>query len=132
VSRISLPGCRTEPLAGYLKGLAVLRLVAQQKDADAKGWWADDSFSIDCSLDRESLIDFFIREYSPTPVLAPWNGGSGFYDKDSREGIEFILRSDNPRLADYRNAINAILPWPEMVAARECRASKKELDEEIK
>lgn len=132
MSRISLPGCRTEPLAGYLKGLAVLRLVAQQKDADAKGWWADDCFGIESSLDQESLIDFFVREYSPTPVLAPWNGGSGFYDKDSREGIEFILRSDNPRLADYRNAINAILPWPEMVAARECRASKKELDEEIK
>src|SRR5713101_1325807 len=128
MSLIFLRGCRTEPLAGYLKGLAVLRLVAQQKDAGAKGWWTDDCFNVESSLDPDALIDFFIHEYSPTPVLAPWNGGSGFYDKDSREDIKFILHSDDRRLADYRDAINAILSWPEMAAARECRASKKEFD----
>jgi CRISPR-associated protein Csx17 len=132
MSLILLPGCRTEPLAGYLKGLAALRLVAQQKDADTKGWWADDCFNLESSLDPDALIDFFLREYSPTPVLAPWNGGSGFYDKDSHEGIEFILHSDDRRLADYRDAINAVLSWPEMAAARECRAGKKEFDENIK
>jgi len=132
MSRISLSGCRTEPLAGYLKGLAVLRLVAQQKDASAKGWWADDCFNMESNLDQDRLIEFLLREYSPTPVLAPWNGGSGFYSKDSQEGIKFIQTSNDERLKDYRDAIRTILAWPEMAVARECRATKKELTEEIK
>jgi len=78
------------------------------------------------------LIRFFLDEYIPTPVVAPWNGGSGFYDKDAKDGIDSIIGSNESRLADYRDTIREILRWPEMVLAQECRRSKKKLDEDIK
>ncbi|MBZ0115438.1 MAG: type I-U CRISPR-associated protein Csx17, partial [Sandaracinaceae bacterium] len=45
--------------------------------------------------------------YRPTPIVAPWNGGSGFYPKDNRTAIDAIAGSTAPRLASYRNAIAA-------------------------
>lgn len=87
---ISLDGCRPTPLAVYLKALGILRLVAEQKDPEARGWWRDDTFQLKSHLDREELVAFFRDEYRPTPILAPWNGGSGFYPKDNKSGIEPI------------------------------------------
>lgn len=132
MNHIVLSGCTVEPLAAYLKGLAVLRLVAQQKDPDAKGWWQHDSFIFESKLDLSDLLRFFLDEYIPTPVVAPWNGGSGFYDRDSKEGIDSIVGSNESRLADYRDTIREILRWPEMALAQKCRRSKNKLDEDIK
>lgn len=39
----------------------MLRLVAQQKDPDVKGWWGDDCFTIDSKLDQDALVAFFLR-----------------------------------------------------------------------
>src|SRR5262249_21135698 len=43
----------------------------------------------------------------PTPIVAPWNGGSGFHPKDSQDGISAIEVSRSERLAPYREAIAA-------------------------
>ena len=92
----------------YLKAMAVLRLIAEQKDPAARGSWATSTtFALHSSLDREALLGFFMEEYQPTPVVAPWNGGSGFYPKDNHQAIDSILQSDNPRLQPYRKAIEA-------------------------
>ena len=40
-----LDGCAPAPLAHYLKALGILRLVAEQADRDARGWWDGDRFS---------------------------------------------------------------------------------------
>ncbi len=100
-----LAGCAPTPLAHYLKALAVLRLVAEQKDASARGFWKNDAFHLATILDRNELARFFLNEYVPTPLVAPWNGGSGFYPKDNKSGFEPMSRADAPRLADYRRAI---------------------------
>ncbi len=34
-----LGGCAPTPLANYLKALGILRVVAEQADAEARGWW---------------------------------------------------------------------------------------------
>lgn len=108
---LALPGCRTEPLGSYLKALGVLRLVAEQKDPGAKGWWRGDVFRLRTSLDREGLESFFIDEYRPTPLLAPWNSGSGFRTRGKRPEAErslgLIEGSLSPRLEPYRKAIEA-------------------------
>lgn len=96
---VVLRGCRPEPLASYLKALGVLRLVAEQKDEEARGFWRGEHFVLRSSLDEMALLAFFLREWQPTPVIAPWNGGSGFYPKDNREAAEEILASTEPRLA---------------------------------
>jgi len=79
-----LTGCAPVPLAHYLKALGIFRLVAEQKDPDVKGSWERDVFKLHSTLDREALVDFFLKEYKPTPVLAPWNGGSGFYYREGK------------------------------------------------
>jgi len=52
-------------------------------------------------------VDFFLNRYQPTPVLAPWNGGSGFFPKDNKEAINAISKSANTRFADYQSGISA-------------------------
>jgi CRISPR-associated protein Csx17 len=105
MNTIPLPGCAPVPLAHYLKALAILRLVAEQRDARAKGHWQGDTFVLQSALDESAILDFFLNDYMPTPVIAPWNGGSGFYPKDNRDAIEAIAKGNCARFRDYRHAI---------------------------
>jgi CRISPR-associated protein Csx17 len=102
---IMLRGCAPEPLADYLKALGVLRLVATQADPDARGWWRGDVFVLRTRLSEEELVEFFVTSYVPTPMIGPWNGGSGFYEGDARDAIEAIEASDDARFAPYREAV---------------------------
>lgn len=133
-SSLVLGGCRARPLGEYLKALGVLRIVGGQADPDARGWWHGDTFRLDTSLAADDLVDFFMDRYAPTPVVSPWNGGSGFAAKDQQAGIEAIERSDSPRFATYRAAIEvgrdlvAGLDWGEGKDAKpsqiaRCRAA---------
>ena len=81
---LNLMGCAPVPLAHYLKALGIFRIVAEQKDLGVKGYWKGDSIWIKTTLDRESLRSFFLEEYRPTPIIAPWNGGSGFYFQEEK------------------------------------------------
>jgi CRISPR-associated protein Csx17 len=101
----TLGGCTSEPLAHYLKALAVLRLVAEQQDGAARGFWIGGVFKLATTLDRQALAEFMANTYVPTPILAPWNGGSGFYPNDNREGVDAIRASSSPRFHAYRKAI---------------------------
>jgi len=98
-----LAGCQPEPLLSYLKGLGVLRLVAEQADPEATGCWAPDGFVLTCRLDEERLARFFLDDYQPTPILSPWNGSSGF-GKEGEQELGAIERSDLARLAPFREA----------------------------
>lgn len=100
-------GCRPEPLGSYLKALGVIRLVSRQADPNARCRWAGESYVVRTELDRPGLVAFFLDDYVPTPLVSPWNGGSGFGPKDRSVGIETIERSDAPRLTAYREAIRA-------------------------
>ncbi len=102
---LDLDGCRPTPLASYLKALGVLRLVAEQADPEVQGWWEKDRFRLRSTLDRGALLRFFQETYAPTPIIAPWNGGSGFYPKDKRDGIDAIDADPSPRFDAYRRAI---------------------------
>ena len=102
---VELTGCRPEPLASYLKALGVLRLVAEQKDEAACGFWRGEHFVLRSKLSRAELARFFIEEWQPTPVIAPWNGGSGFYPKDNREAADVIVSSTDPRLRQFATSI---------------------------
>lgn len=101
----TLVGCAPTPLAHYLKALGVLRLVGQQKDAEVRGYWRQDEFILVTQLTHEDIDRFFLEEYAPTPMLTPWNGGSGFYPKDQKAGIEAISSSTLQRFGTYREAI---------------------------
>jgi CRISPR-associated protein Csx17 len=104
---LTLSGCAPVPLAHYLKALGILRLVSEQKDPKATGRWHRDRFVLSSTLDRQALLTFFLEEYQPTPVLAPWNGGSGFYPKDNSKALEAIANSESNRLRPYAAAVVA-------------------------
>ena len=92
---LSLGGCTPIPLAAYLKALGVLRLISSDENSDtgsaadptARGWWANERFHLRTTLDRDGLLEFFLHRYAPTPIMAPWNGSSGFYPKDNKDGF---------------------------------------------
>ncbi len=89
---LSLEGCRPVPLAHYLKALGVLRLVAEQKDPAARGFWRRDSFVLRSELDRDGLERFFLEEYRPTPIVGPWGARSGFYPDPSEKAARTALQ----------------------------------------
>jgi CRISPR-associated protein Csx17 len=131
VNDLRLEGCRPEPLGSYLKALGVIRLVRGQADPAAKCFWADDTFVLRTVLDRLQLVEFFLDRYVPTPLVSPWNGGSGFGPKDRKTGIEAIEGSDLLRLAPYREAIHVARGlfdeagrkgWSKDVLLEACRA----------
>jgi CRISPR-associated protein Csx17 len=129
---LQLAGCRPEPLAHYLKALGILRLVSEQVDPEVRGWWAADEFWLRTKLSREELEKFFLEDYQPTPVVTPWNGGSGFYyqegklkEKDPVTGkrkktgvrnqptaatrvVDAVSNSTTSRLTDYRRVIQSV------------------------
>jgi CRISPR-associated protein Csx17 len=101
-----LDGCAPTPLAHYLKAIGILRLVAEQADPAARGWWDGERFALATVLDANELEQFFLRQYAPTPMLSPWNRGSGFYTaKDA--GIEPIEHSKAGRFENLRAGIHA-------------------------
>jgi CRISPR-associated protein Csx17 len=88
-----------------LKALAIVRLVSEQADADCRGAWTGESFRLQTVLNEKELQDFFLEQYRPTPIVAPWNGGSGFYPKDNRTAIERITEGSAPRFSSYQHVI---------------------------
>lgn len=106
MKRIPLPGCAPTPLARYLKALGVLRLVAEGPDPEALGYWQGDEFVLESArLDAQELERFLLHDYVPTPIVAPWNGGSGFYPKDRKDGIEPLGGAQARRFAPYAEVI---------------------------
>jgi CRISPR-associated protein Csx17 len=104
---IILTGCTPEPLMSYLKTLGVFRLVTEQADGDARLSWAGAIARLHSRFEREALGEFFLSQYCPTPIVAPWNGGSGFYG-GGEEPLVAIANSKVDRLLLYRETIARI------------------------
>ncbi|MBN2559624.1 MAG: type I-U CRISPR-associated protein Csx17 [Phycisphaerae bacterium] len=121
MNKLELPGCTPEPLMAYLKALGILRLVSEQKDEEARGWWKKDVFWLrspklfkDTTSEegrkeaREALVRFFLDEYKPTPIVAPWAGGSGFFRKDNKDATEELAKSTSARVGLYTKVIQSV------------------------
>ncbi len=80
-----LEGCPPQPLASYLKALGIFRLVAEQADPQALGFWRDERFVLRTSLDEAALLAFFGERYAPSSIVSPWNAGSGFYRQEGKK-----------------------------------------------
>lgn len=106
---LKLTGCSPTPLANYLKALGILRLVSEQADHSARGAWQDESFVLSTTLSEEKLVDFFLTKYQLSPLVSPWNSGSGFLKEDNR--VAPLLRkfeaSSLSRLDRYQVGVRA-------------------------
>ena len=107
-----LKGCSPAPLANYLKALGILRLVGEQTDLSARGWWDGECFCLVTTLSKEKLEEFFLEKYEPTPIFNPWGGRSGYYsgssEKTARNALIAIEKSAPERLLPFREAISLI------------------------
>lgn len=137
-NEIELSGCTPVPLGSYLKALGILRLVAEQADPEARGFWRGNCFVLQSRLDEAALLRFFAEDYEPTPILAPWNGGSGFYhqeqklkEKDPETGKRIKTGKRN-QPTEATRALDAILSSSasRLVRYRECILVAKELVQE--
>lgn len=97
-----LKGCAPAPLADYLKALGVLRLVGEQADKQARGWWDGEYFCLLTKLSIEELEAFLSEKYEPTPLLSPWNKGCGFFKADD-PGLSPLEKSTAPRFKRFRD-----------------------------
>jgi len=99
------PGLRPEPLASYLAGLGLIRVVGEQADSDATAAWAADGLAVTTTV--EDVAGWLADSYVPTPVLSPWNNGSGFgvKDKEPLVRLKALREHTSPRFAPFRLAI---------------------------
>lgn len=82
---IALRGCTPAPLGNYLKALGVFRLVAEQADPNATGYWKDGYFVLFSRfISNDELIDWFKGCYQPSPLPAPWSVNSGWWPPDNQ------------------------------------------------
>ena len=121
IETLTLDGCTPTPLASYLKALGILRLISSDAnhldgraaDPKARGWWANEHFCMSTTLDLGALSRFFLHEYSPSPIIAPWNGRAGFLEGDaggesSRTGAQLmneIQQGNASRFENFRQTI---------------------------
>lgn len=105
VTRHACPGLRPQPLASYLAGLGLIRVLGEQADQAATAAWAADGLVIGTTV--PDIAAWLADEYVPTPVLSPWNNGSGFglKDREPLRALEALLAHPSPRLAPLREAI---------------------------
>lgn len=101
------PGLGSRPLATYLAAIGLARVVGEQADPQVRFGWSGEWFTIRTTV--PDLVEFLVTAYRPTPVVSPWNGGSGFgiKDKGQLEVLDQIVDSDAERLAGYRATITA-------------------------
>jgi CRISPR-associated protein Csx17 len=101
-----LPGLRPEPLASYLAGLGLIRVLGEQADPAATAAWTPDGLAVGTIV--PDIAAWLADEYTPTPVLSPWNGGSGFGAKDKEPIRRFARLRGHPslRLAQLRETIS--------------------------
>ncbi len=100
-----LEGCSPDPLAHYLKGLGILRLIVEQRaDCQARVWWQDEHFCLLSKLTRDDLEKFFLERYEPTPLLSPWNKGCGLFTAND-PGLAPLENSKAARFGRFRDGV---------------------------
>jgi len=145
---ITLHGCTPTPLVSYLKALGVLRLISspanhvssEAADPHARGWWENECFHLWTTLSRDDLLHFFLHEYAPSPIIAPWNGRAGFLEGDAGEtssrGGAVLMRavenSECRRLELMRGTVSSLRRNEHLGKYNRLRARVKQLQQESK
>jgi CRISPR-associated protein Csx17 len=112
MTELTLPGCRTTPLGGYLSALGLLRAVTRLFDSEAAGRWQRQRFVLTSRfVTLDELVDEVVERFEPEAIVSPWNAGSGFAGNGknvtAERALQSVRQSDDPRLAWLREAIAA-------------------------
>jgi len=111
VRSLSLGGCTAVTLSGYLQALGLLRALSRQADPAARLHWERDTAVLTTAMTAAELARWLSEDYAPSPVVSPWNAGSGFAGNGKSPAAEQALQafreSASPRFAALRAAIQA-------------------------
>ncbi|OPX14035.1 type I-U CRISPR-associated protein Csx17 [Gordonia sp. i37] len=100
---------RGRNLQRSLAALGLVRVLAEQRDPDLRSRVDGDDLVIDTTVD--DIARWLVDEYRPRPVLSPWNGGSGFGEKDRNQRAildDLINFSDRDRVSVLRAAVGVV------------------------
>jgi hypothetical protein len=102
-----LGGIRPEPLASYLAGLGVIRVVGEQADPEICAWWDEAGLVVETTVD--DLAGWLAEKFVPTPVLRAWNDRSNFGRGENAPSADLaeLLKNPSPRLDPYRATLAA-------------------------
>ena len=112
-ARTVLRGLQPQPLGSYLAALGLFRVVSEQLDDSVRAWWSPQGFTLS-GVSLDAIVTFLVHRYQPTPLVAPWAGGSGFSEGEDATAIDMIRESSNPRVARYRSVVEQVLKFPEL------------------
>ena len=142
---ISFNGCAPTPLASYLKALGVLRLLSslgnhvndKPADPQARGWWENEQFYLNTTLSSDDVLRFFLEDYAPSPIIAPWNGRSGFLEEEDskRTGARLMRvfeKSDAARFQIIKQAIKLLRENKELAELNDLRVKISKIKNELK
>lgn len=109
---ITMRGCNTSTMSRYLKSLGAFSVMAKSLTSTVRASWKDAYMEIHLDLGKdinteEYVVDHVYREYRPTPILTPWNGGGGFFEGGgaSSDVLRKVENSTHPQLAVYAQSI---------------------------
>jgi CRISPR-associated protein Csx17 len=102
---VVLHGVRPEPLASYLKGIGIVRLVAQQLDPAVRSFWRNDEVVLVTRFNEVDLVTYFLEDYCPTPIVSPWHGSCGFFPESAT--VAHLRDCGVPRFSAYGSTIVA-------------------------
>lgn len=97
---IALAGCTLEPMSQYLKALGLLQVLTQI-DPQVRGVWDGSKFVLKTTRSKEDLVNFFLHQYSPSPICSPWNGASGFWK--NAPIVAQIIAAESPRFSNLKS-----------------------------
>ncbi len=66
------------PLSNYLAAIGLLRIIGEQLDPFARGWWQSGCFHLETRAEVSEIAEFLAKDYKPSPYITPWNKDSGF------------------------------------------------------
>ena len=121
-----LTGCTTNSLGSYLKALGLFDILSKRY-SDTRAYWENDEFNIILPLEsEEDIINFFIEEYEPLPVVSPWNNGGGFVNP--KPELKNLLSSGEARLGTYQSVIRQTQEIMHRLGIKKIDPKKNKLD----
>jgi CRISPR-associated protein Csx17 len=117
VTRHVLPGLRPEPLASYLAGLGLIRALGEQVDPALTAAWTPEGLALRTTVKDPAA--WLAGDFVPTPVLSPWNNGSGFgaKDKEPKRILSALISHPSARLRPLQDAITVAQAITEAASA---------------
>lgn len=110
MTRHVIPTARGRSMLDALAALGLLRVLGEQADPAVRSWY--DGFDLHLETSVDDLAGLLTERYVPTPVLSPWNEGSGYglKDKEPKRSLDALLSNDDPRFDGFRAAHEAVEP----------------------